>query len=525
MSARSLHIANYAEALAAGTIPAQRTDSGFEFPAVVSVNSHNARLVWQIKVTAQDSAGVQIPINEQWLQPGAEPPVGTVGLITTEGYQISNGGVRGPARSGVQPTFVRTGKNLGKSNASNAITQALREALGRYNGQVKRARPPPSEDRDLECDTPPPMLVKKHGESRDATLTAEDFKRGVTVQRKLNGVRVVVFRGGLQPAKVVMYSRTATVYSGFAHIRREALDFLDAPPQVPDELLCPQGGVTPDELARLRAIYQADHPHLDGEIYLHGRSLRWISGQARRAEDEGSLDYMVFDCFFPTAIAAGHNMIGGCRQKYLDILFAAAARRHGQMAHILRVENFAAAQVADITALRDQFIAEGYEGAIARKNCAGYRYGANNYHSANIVKFKPVYDDEFEVVGYAEGEKGKDVGAVIWICAVDPAHVRDPADYTFRVVPKDMTYDERYSLFRRMGEMVANSPTAIAAGKSERVTRFERDFKGRLLTVEYPERSTKTGKPVQAKAVAFRTYEEGSNPLSSADTFESDSYE
>ena len=240
-------------------------------------------------------------------------------------------------------------------------------------------------------------------------------------------------------------------------------------------------------------------------MYLHGRDLRWISGQARRERDDRSLEFHVFDCFFPAAKAAGHDMASVDRQRYLDVFFRMAGRT---MPHVRRVKNFPAATMAAVDRLRDRFLEEGYEGAIVRKNCGGYRYGTNNYHSSNLVKVKPVYDSEFRVVGFTQGLKGKDVGAVIWICEVDPAHAVDKTDTTFSVVP-NMSYAERYKVFACLSQTVPNTPEAVAKGEAPRLTRFERDFRGLPLTVKYPERSTKTGKPVQAKALAFRTYEGG----------------
>jgi hypothetical protein len=262
--------------------------------------------------------------------------------------------------------------------------------------------------------------------------------------------------------------------------------------------------------ARLAALYAAAPVYLDGEIYLHGQSLRWISGQARRSADEETLDYVVFDCFFPAAKAGGHEMPSARRQEYLDLVFAARppAGRGGGGRHVRRAENFRAASLAGLEGLYARFLREGYEGAIARKDCGGYRYGYNGYHSAALVKLKPLLDSEFELVGYTDGA-GKDAGAVIWLCEVGPAAAKDAADTRFAVAPKGMSYRDRYLVFRCLGEVVANDPAAVAAGGPARLTRFERDFKGRPLTVEYPERSTKTGKPVQAKALAIRAYEGG----------------
>jgi ATP-dependent DNA ligase len=152
--------------------------------------------------------------------------------------------------------------------------------------------------------------------------------------------------------------------------------------------------------------------------------------------------------------------------------------------------------------LAKQFIKEGFEGAILRKDNAGYEYGYSNHHSSNLIKIKPKFDSEFPVVGYTQGTKGKDVGAVIWECSVPkPLNAKDDR---FTVVPRGMTQDDRKKIFRCLGQKVINDE-----GKT--VTRFERDVKGLPLTVEYAGLSTKTGKPLQAKAVAFRTYEGTAN--------------
>ena len=521
MASKSIHIDDFAAAIADGTIPcrfvadvAGFNHSVLKFPAVESVNSRGARLIWIIQVSAQNIQGDQVSFKTEWFEPGAQIPANIVGVIETQSYQISKDGVRGKSRAGGKPTVIRVGKNLGKTNTTNPVTQAIRDALGRYNAQIKRthSRIAPA----TRSEKPPPMLVKKHGETHEATLTPEDFKRGVTVQRKFNGVRVVVFlEGPIGNEVTAMYSRTKGDYLGFAGIRREAMMcLLIDPPAVPDNLIQPLPGcgepeLNETELTRLRTIYAEDRPHLDGEIYLHGKTLRWISGQARKEEDDGILNYMVFDCFFPAAKAAGHDMSSANRQKYLDLMFAAANSDSSEckLTQIRRTENYPTKSIADIESLRDSFLSENYEGAIARKDCAGYRYSHNNYHSANLIKFKPIFDDEFEVVGYTEGEKGKDVSAVIWICEVGSDHIKDPSNKTFSVVPKNMSYEERYQVYQCLGEEVDNDPIAIASGKPLRLTRFDRDFRGKLLTVEYPERSTKTGKPIQAKALTFRTYE------------------
>jgi ATP-dependent DNA ligase len=543
MASRTPQIADAEAALADGTIPARFEGPALAFPPVCSENARGATLRWQVTVSARGPGGAAAPVEAAWLRRGAATPPGVVGVITTRSSQTAADGREGKERESEQ--VVAAGKNLGRANATNPVSQALRDALGFYNKQRQRAGVAPADasapasapaDASAPASAPAsaaaapapasaaaapapaagglgeaylPMLVKKHGESRDATLSPADFARGVTVQRKYNGVRAVACVRA-SAGEVVLYSRTRAEYPGFDHIRAALAGVLRAAPPVPARLLKPPAGCGPApdaaESARLESLYAGARVYLDGEVYLHGKPLIWISGQARREDDERSLEYVVFDCFFPGPKAAGHDMPSARRQEYLDLLLAAAAPP------LRRAENFPAADLAEAEALRDAFLAEKYEGAIARKNCAGYRYSINGYHSANLVKLKPISDSEFAVVGYGQGARGKDVGAVIWVCEVPDAEALSPADRTFQVVPKDMTYAERKHVFHCLGAPVSDDRPGAAPGAT--TTRFERDFRGRPLTVEYPERSAKTGKPVQAKAVAFRTYEDGSvDPL------------
>jgi hypothetical protein len=101
-----------------------------------------------------------------------------------------------------------------------------------------------------------------------------------------------------------------------------------------------------------------------------------------------------------------------------------------------------------------------------------------------------VVDVEFKCVGFTQGDKGKDKGAIIWIC--------EHNGQTFNVLPKSMTYEVRYKLFRFLSKD----------------GNFDRYLLGQQLTVEFDEYSKKTGFPLRAKAETFRTYEDsGSDPM------------
>ena len=484
-----------ADGTVAGSFSADRT--AYAFPTVRTATGRGATNLWTVRVRLLDADGSAIPMLVDYLQSAAILPAGFRGEITVEAQQEG-----GKIRDAV-PTLVDRGKNAGRTNATNALSQAFRDALGMYNRYTKRSRRAAApalpvafirEESDgiTELLRPPPMLIKKEGETASSTITQDDFDRGVTAQRKYNGVRLVarpVFsspdRATAAPAAVELYSgRTQNIYPGLEHIKRELLELFSA------------------EADEARP---EDSPvYLDGEAYVHGRPLNWISGQARKSTPAGSddrlLDYYVFDCFFPGA----PDRPSSARQRYLDGIFA---RSGSSSSHVFRVENFPAADQDQVDELLAMSIRECYEGLVLRKDWEAYEYSYNNHHSSNAVKIKPTHDDEFPVVGYTEG-KGKDKGAVIWVCEVPmiptertPFRGEQTGAARFSVVPKDISNADRRRLFQCLGELV---PTA-----GRPVTRFERDFAGKPITVEYAELSKTTGKPLQPKASAFRTYEDG----------------
>lgn len=455
MASTSIHIRDMQQAIMSGVVAGQFSENRkeFTFPTVNYTDAKGTNRSWTIMVKLKNTNDHYVVISESMLSQPVKPLENYIAETIVES-KCEDGKIRE-----VTPSYTTTGRNLGKANATNCITQALRDAFGLYNKKAKAAT--------IHVDRPLPMLVKKWGDTKSAVL---DFSQPIIVQRKLNGVRIV---SCVENGEAILYSRTGNKYPVSDKLQSEV-----------------------DNLLRCATEFMPDL-HLDGELYKHGRSLNEIVGQARgKSKTDDDLTYFVYDLFSPT-----RPLIGAERQSLLAQIFD---RCGASLERIKKVENFTVASMEELQELTKKFISENYEGAIARKPNALYEYGINNYHSSNILKFKPLYDSEFKVINYSAGKKGKGKDMLIWQCEVENPKI--PEDNIFDVVQKNMSMEDMRHILKQLGKMVVDDT-------GRRVTLFERDIKGLMLTVEYPSISVKTGKPEQAKALTFRTYEGINDPV------------
>lgn len=450
MASKSITIENTLNAINDNIIPGTFNDDHktFVFTPVRYHNERGDELEWiiEVKLLHEDK---YVKIEKKYL----ETPVYVMNNKYTAEINVRSKQVGGKIRSNT-PTIVTIGKNIGKKNETNVITQAFRDALSLYNKQLKKTHVNDKQSR------PPPMLLQSLNDSKSSTITDNDFIDGITLQRKFNGIRYVTY---LHNNKIIQYSRSCSDFHPKQYLTEELQLLLSDVPLLNGKQV---------------------KPYLDGELYLHGLSLNHISGHVRKENDNTKLEYHVFDVFFPSQ----PDVISFDRQLYLSKLF-----KNKTFNYIKRVENFEVKNMNEVNKLVKQFISEGYEGGVIRKNNQSYKYSYNNYHSSNVIKIKPIYSSEFRVVDFTEGKKGKDVGKIIWICEID--NPIDPDDATFNVVP-NLSLEEREKLFRCLSKK----------------NKFNQ-IKGLMLTVEYAELSKKTGKPLQPKAVAFRTYESDDDPI------------
>lgn len=313
---------------------------------------------------------------------------------------------------------VATPKNVGRSNETTAATQALIEAQAMWT--FKRERKYSLSPDEAQIEVKLPMLAQdyhKHLKKLDFTVDGISVLDG---QNKLDGVRArAVWQGG----NIVLISRQGLPWEATGHLNKQ-----------------------------LEAVLPRDC-ELDGEIYLHGKSLQWISSRTKKKQ-EGTelLEYHAYDM----PVVDGQEGLPWTKRKQgLSTLFESMVTWAGSPA-IKHVISTPVTSPEHAKHLHDAAVDAGYEGLIIRKIAAEYEYG---FRSPVILKMKDFKDSEFIIVGHTDG-KGKESGVVVWICK------NDINDLTFETRPRG-TYEDRSKLFDRAETYYGKELTVRFIGRNE----------------------------------------------------------
>lgn len=363
---------------------------------------------------------------------------------------------------GQKPTRVYEGKNLGKKNQTNAFTQALRDALSRYNKQIQKSQLDVVDDDSVKVELIPPMLAGGSSEDIEAINFAE--QKHVRIQPKLNGTRGVACLNLTSEESVILYTRKRKIIKGMKYISDDILK----------------------ALIELNSTYNI-RMRLDGEFYVHGVPLELISGAMRR-EKEGEtsdlkLQYHVFDVF---------------SEDKTDALFT---ERYGWLMHLEKfladkdtlIRIVTAHEVNSMQEIEDYYngyLRDGFEGAIVRLD-REYKYSYNDRRAKWLMKKKPVLDDEFEIVGYEGAEKGKANGWLIFNLITKEGRKFNLSNFGERG-------DElRQKMYEEMSKLTPDGRTI-----------FDANYKGKFITVKFDEWSRfKVPLRARTEGIIIRDYE------------------
>ncbi len=401
----------------------------------------------------------QTPIKPEYYSMGTK----IVGSIIAEVWVET--GIEGGKNTRNAPTYFITPLNKDKANERNVFQTALVYARSQW---LKRKERGGSESKSISSVNKQQKVVN----TMFFPMLAKPYKDGekhlqfpLYIQPKLDGVRCLVYlqkkNGGTK--NVIAYTRTKKPFPSIEYIKKILYPYLNA---LYDE-------------EKNQSIY------FDGELYKHGKKLQDISGDSRNesanvsASNADRNEYHIYDCFYPKELNTPFSQ----RYEQLQAFYNALDDDDSKV--LKKVPTFLVKNNTEALKRYTQFTKLGYEGAMLRNKSGPYladpqKTGAF-LRSKDLVKMKPKFTDEYEVVGYDEGAKGKDKGAIIWVC-------QNKNGDKFHVTPKDITYAERYSLFQ------------------DALENFDEKYLGRMLTIEYEDLSN-DGIPLRAKALTFRDYE------------------
>lgn len=137
---------------------------------------------------------------------------------------------------------------------------------------------------------------------------------------------------------------------------------------------------------------------LDGELYNHGWTLSKISGLCRLenlVEDHKQLKFYCYDI-------ADETMIFEDRLQSLNKI----KNNIDENSPLKIVEHILIENEDDIFKYHDQFVNEGYEGAVIRDANEYYKFGARD---RRMQKIKLFTDAEFEILGLVDGLRDEDL--------------------------------------------------------------------------------------------------------------------
>lgn len=342
------------------------------------------------------------------------------------------------------PTILETGKNLDKKNETTIITQALIQMRSLYLKKMKTGYV-------LDLDE-----VKLGNLINIYPMALHDFKKfekhieyPCYVQNKLDGIRITGSYNK-ETDKVTLLSRRLHDIYGFENVK--------------------------DEIKRLLR----NNPDLivDGEFYNHSMNLQKISGIVRQQdinhEDKLKLQFYIFDC-----IDLKNELTFQERIVKLYEIF----NKTPNLKYLVLLDTKLINNSDEGNELYEEAIKEKYEGIVYKNAFAKYEYSEiKELRSYNFLKRKASFSNEYEIIGYESGIKGKDVGAIIFIMKTDDGK-------EFKSVP-NMTLEERKKIYK-------------LATKD-----FDNLYKGKLATIKYDDLSDSgTGVPLRAKFITIRDYE------------------
>jgi len=285
---------------------------------------------------------------------------------------------------------IKTGKNLGKANATTAIGQAIFNAESKRNKKLDSGYDYTIEgSRDKFNNLLKPMLAQSYDKHKKKLLYP------CYAQPKLDGIRCLARRQG---DVVTLYSRQGKVLDLVPHINEALLEVLD------------------------------DGQCADGELYTHGWDFQKIISAIKKTNDNTpDIQYHIYD--LPDMSDRSKPFV----KRYSSFERQAITNAH----HCLvAVDTPMIHDEQGLLAYEDKCCEEGYEGIMARNMDSKYLFG---YRSKDLLKVKRFLDAEYPIVDFTHGTS-IELECCIFICET-------PEGERFNVRPVG-THEERKVMYK-----------------------------------------------------------------------------
>ncbi len=259
-------------------------------------------------------------------------------------------------------------KNIGRANATTAEQQAMSEAKSEYQKKLDKGYKADINDID-NASFFEPMLAKSWQDYKDEALKALG-DGSLWVQPKLDGLRLIANKDGL-------WTRNGKEYKSIPHIYEA-----------------------------LKPLFRYNPKYIfDGEVYADkfANDFNKICSLAKKTkptkedlqEAAAHIEYHIYDFpFWEDVFSARHAEL----KKVLGF-----AKKRGCLQ---LVETHEAMCENDIVGAYEQFVEEGYEGAMVRFD-AKYE----QKRTKSLLKYKEFKDGEYLIVGVTEGVGNRSGGA------------------------------------------------------------------------------------------------------------------
>ena len=289
----------------------------------------------------------------------------------TEGAVVYSSSVTKLGGKWVTTKYTAVGKNIGRSNETTPEEQAVLENISKSKRKIdkgyvktkKAAEAPATNALGLKK----PMLATSLDKVKPESIEWDT----AYVQPKLDGHRALFVDG-------VLYSRSGKVIN-LPHI----VDAIN-------ESGC-QG------------------LHLDGELYLHGKTLQELGSLIKKLTPESEqVEYHIYDVVDENATFS---------ERTEDFEEGSGFEFHPK---IVVNPTFSVDCMEEVMEHHKQWREEGYEGTMLRFGEDGY---GTDKRSRKLLKVKEFHDAEFKVIGYEEGKPyirgNKKYRVPVWICETE----------------------------------------------------------------------------------------------------------